>query len=76
MKLEGVIHCEGPDCIAHQHVGVPNMDAGRLPAGWLRVVEYGDTGPSDEGFCGWDCVLKRAALFGPPTIIRPEEPER
>ena len=45
------------------------MNTGRLPVGWVRVVEYGDTGPSDTGYCGWDCLLKRAALFEPPTII-------
>ena len=69
MKLEGVIHCEGPDCETHQHVGVPNMDAGRLPVGWLKVVEYGDTGPREFAYCGWDCLMKAAALVPPPEVI-------
>lgn len=69
MKLEGVIHCEGPDCEAHQDVGVPNMDAGRLPVGWLKVAEHGDTGPSYFAFHGWDCLMKFAAQIPPPEII-------
>ena len=73
MKLEGVIHCEGPDCEVQQRVGVPNMNAGRLPVGWLRVTEYGDAGPSDLGFHGWDCVLRYAGRFEPEQIIGADE---
>lgn len=69
MKLEGVIHCEGPDCEVHQHVGVPNMNAGRLPVGWQKVSEYGDTGPIDFAFHCWDCLMKFAAQIPPPEII-------
>lgn len=69
MKLEGVIHCEGPDCEAHQHVGVPNMGAGRLPVGWVRAVEYGDTGPTEFGYCGWECLMKAAAQFPAPEVF-------
>ena len=69
MKLEGVVHCEGPDCEVHQHVGVPSMMLGRLPAGWLQVVEYGDQEPDTFAFCTWDCLMKRAADVPPPIII-------
>lgn len=69
MKLEGVIHCEGPGCEHHSHVGIPSMQADRLPPGWIKVVEMGDQEPTTFGFCCWNCVLKFAAEFEPPTII-------
>ena len=69
MKLEGVIHCEGPDCEVHQHVGAPNMNARRLPAGWLRVIEYGDAGQHESAYHNWDCLMKRAAQIEPPEVI-------
>jgi hypothetical protein len=69
MKLEGVIHCEGPDCDHRQHVGCPSMAMGRLPAGWLQVFEYGDQEPVTLAFCGWDCLMKRAAEVPPPEVI-------
>lgn len=69
MKLEGVIHCEGPECQSHQHVGIPNMQAGRLPVGWVRASEYGDVGPAEFGFCGWNCLLKFAAKIEPPETV-------
>jgi len=69
VKLEGVIHCEGPDCEHHQHVGCASMALGRLPAGWLQVHEYGDQDPVTLAFCGWDCLMKRAAQVEPPTVI-------
>lgn len=69
MKLEGVIHCEGPDCERHSHVGSPNMSLGRLPVGWLKVIEHGDADPHTLAFCCWDCLMKRAAQVPPPEII-------
>ncbi len=69
MKLEGVIHCEGPECDVHQHVGIPTMKLGRLPAGWVQVVEMGDQEPVTFAFHNWNCVLKRAAQIEPPTVI-------
>lgn len=69
MRLEGVIHCDGPDCQHHQHVGVNTMAAKRLPAGWLTVVEHGDSTDHTEAFCNWDCLMKRAAKIEPPTVI-------
>lgn len=69
MKLEGVIYCEGPDCEVHQHVGVPNMNAGRLPVGWYRLTEYGDTGPHETAYHGLDCLMKYAAQFPPEEIV-------
>lgn len=69
MKLEGVIYCEGPGCEHHQHVGVASMALDRLPAGWIKVVEMGDQDPHTLAFCGWDCLLKRAAEMPPPILI-------
>ena len=69
MRLEGVIHCDGPDCECHQHVGVPSMAASRLPAGWIKVIEMGDQDPATFAFCGWDCVLRRAGRMDPEEVI-------
>ena len=70
MKLEGTIHCEGPDCEVHQHVGPDTMEAERLPVGWLRVTDYG-SGNKDEqvAVCGWDCLMKLSATVEPPVVI-------
>jgi len=67
MILEGHIYCEGPDCKTSQHVGADTMIHGRLPVGWLRVEDFGVD--EREAFCGWDCLMKRAARLPPPTII-------
>lgn len=69
MKLEGVIHCDGPECQHNSHVGVASMAMRRLPAGWLKVIEYGDQDPHLHGFCCWDCLMKRAAEVPPPEVI-------
>ncbi len=69
MKIEGMLWCEGPDCEAHERVGVPNMSVGRLPVGWVKVVEYGDTGPDETAYCGWNCVLKTAATIPTPEYF-------
>lgn len=70
MKLEGTIHCEGPGCEVHQHVGPDTMRAARLPVGWLRVTEYGSgNGDLDTAVCGWDCLMKFAASIEPPIVI-------
>jgi hypothetical protein len=67
--MEGVIYCEGPDCEVHQRIGVPNMNAGRLPVGWYRLTYYGDTGPDDSAYHGLDCLMKMAAQYPPEEII-------
>lgn len=69
MRLEGRIHCDGPECNSHQHVGVDSMDHGRLPAGWITVTEHGDFSDPASAFCGWDCLLKFAAKIEPPIEI-------
>jgi hypothetical protein len=74
VKLEGTIHCEGPECDVHQHVGPDTMEAERLPVGWLRVTEYGGSNDREYAFCGSDCVMKWAAGFEPPIVI-PAGPE-
>lgn len=74
MKLEGVIHCEGPECIVHQHVGPSTMEADRLPLGWVRVEEMnGEAKPYREAFCSWDCLMKRAAKLPPGQVIPIED---
>lgn len=70
MKLEGTIHCEGPDCETHQHVGCSTMAAGRLPgSGWLRVIEYVSSTDSEFAFCSSDCLMKWAAQSPPMEVI-------
>jgi hypothetical protein len=69
VKLEGVIHCEGPDCNHQEHVGVDSMAMGRLPRGWVKVIEMGDQDPATFAFCCWDCLMKRAAEIPPPEVI-------
>ncbi len=69
MKLEGVIHCEAAECDCWERVGVASMAALRLPPGWIKVSEYGDQDPVTLSFCGWDCVMKRAAQVEPPVVI-------
>jgi hypothetical protein len=67
--LEGTIHCEGPECQTHQHVGADTMEAGRLPgSGWLKVIEYGSS-DREFAYCGWNCLMKAAAKFPPPEQI-------
>jgi hypothetical protein len=69
MRLEGVIHCEGPDCNAHERVGVDSMANERLPKGWITVVEHGDFTDSRTAYCGWECLLKAASRVDPPVEI-------
>lgn len=69
MKLEGTIHCEGPGCDRHSHVGAANMDQGRLPIGFLRVTWYDDTGDEEFAFCGTDCAMRWMATFPPAEVI-------
>lgn len=70
MKLEGTIHCEGPDCESHAHVGADTMEAERLPIGFVKLIWYGGNGrDSLHGFCSMDCAMKFAAKFDPPEII-------
>ena len=74
MKLEGRIYCEGPDCETSAHLGCDTMEAGRLIPGFLRVVEYGSR-DREMAFCCWDCLMKYAARFEPPTIIPAGDPD-
>lgn len=69
MNLEGMIHCEGPDCNVHEHVGPDTMIFDRLPSGWLKVIEHGNNVDLEEAFCSWNCLMKRAASIEPPTEI-------
>ena len=48
MNLEGTIHCDGPDCEIHSHVGADTMRAGRLPVGFVKLIEYGSNGEQGD----------------------------
>jgi hypothetical protein len=70
MKLDGTVYCEGPDCETHQHVGGDTLEADRLPMGWVRAQEFGPNGRTvQEAFCGWDCLMKRAAQLPPEKVV-------
>jgi hypothetical protein len=69
VKLEGTIHCEGPECNTHAHVGSGTVEAGRLPIGFLRVIEYGGSSDPEFAFCSCDCLMKWAAQVPPPEVI-------
>jgi hypothetical protein len=64
--IERIFQCDGPDCTAHQRT------AARAPRYWLIVREvelYGEDGDHEFHFCGWECVLKKAATYDPPEVI-------
>lgn len=55
-------HCEGPGCETWQR-----MASNLKQHGWLDVTEV-ETEVVHH-FCGWDCAMKYAAQFEPPTVI-------
>jgi len=60
MSISRTFYCDGPDCERH----VQTTQA--LPPVFLTLSERdGD----DLHFCGWDCVLRRAATMEPETVI-------
>ena len=70
MRLEGTIHCEGPDCELHAHVGADTMEADRLPLGFVKVIEYCGNGFDHVmAFCSSDCALKKLAEQPPTETI-------
>lgn len=69
MKLEGTIHCEGPGCEIHAHVGADTMEAGRLPVGFVKLIEYQGSRDHEMAFCGADCAMKKLAELPPPEMI-------
>lgn len=73
MRLEGLIHCEAPDCEHCQHVSVTTMQADRLPAGWVLYREHADSGTVREwAFCHGSCALRWLAGSPgsePPDVI-------
>lgn len=70
MKMDATVYCEGPECEVHQHVGPDTFAANRLPPGWLRVQEFSNNGETNqEGFCSWDCMMKRAAKLPPDEVV-------
>lgn len=69
VKLEGTIHCEGPECERSAHLGVSTMDAGRLVPGFVKITVYGNSRDYTHAFCGNDCLMKWAAQFPPEEAI-------
>lgn len=74
MRLEGTIHCDGPDCERSAHVSTSAMEAGRLCIPFRRLIEYGDAGDHEWAFCGYDCLMKWAAQWPAEQIIYPGDP--
>lgn len=65
MTIERTFRCDGPDC----ERGVSDA-AHREPGGrFLTLTGWGKS----LHFCGWDCLLRRAAAFEPETIIPMED---
>lgn len=67
MRLEGTVHCDGPDCEHSAHVNVIAMEQQRLP-NFLRLIEYGDR-DHHLAFCSYDCVMKWCAQKPPTEVI-------
>lgn len=57
--IERVYHCDGPDCERHWSAYAHRQ---------LEMPVITNAGPTLH-FCGWDCVLKYAATYEPPTVI-------
>jgi len=64
MAIERVFHCDAEDCTTH----VGSLHAEPECPGWLLVTETGHK-PVKHHFCCWDCAMKYAAKFPPPTVI-------
>lgn len=69
MILEGHIFCEGPGCDRNARIDPPTMNAGRLPVGWIKAKEYGESEDYTSAFCGHDCLMKWAAKVPAPEGI-------
>lgn len=70
MLLEGMVHCEAPDCQAHSHVGPDTMEKGRLPISWVVVRFFDGNGAIVEhAFDSANCALKWLAQVPPPEEI-------
>jgi hypothetical protein len=73
--LEGIVYCEGPECHVHARVGADTMAAGRLPLGWMAVMEYG--GSTDSVFAALGLYwLMSWAVPGPPAGVVEDLPGR
>lgn len=65
MSTEPIYHCDGPDCTTHQ----TSTDLAPI-RGWIRIAANEGGGTAVMDFCGWDCVLRKAATV-PPTVVIP-----
>lgn len=71
MEADHTVHCSGPDCELHQHVGNDTWEDGRLPVGWVRVTRYWDNGEASEGaFHNYECLMQWCAGQEPPEVVR------
>ncbi len=64
MSIERVFYCDAEGCDTH----IGSLYAEPECPGWLIVTETGHE-PETLHFCGWDCAMKYAAKFPPPTVI-------
>ena len=60
MSIERIFHCDGPDCERHVQT------AATRPEAFITLTE--GRGQAMH-FCGWDCVLRRAAEKPPAEVI-------
>lgn len=64
MSREHVYRCEGPDCDTWIHT-----TASPPARGWLTVHEREGEQVTQLDFCGWTCLLRRAAQVDPEQVI-------
>jgi hypothetical protein len=65
VSIERVFHCDEKGCRTH----IPSMYTKPEEQGWLFVTETGQAPGRTLHFCCWDCLMKHAAQFPPPTRI-------
>lgn len=64
MSRETIYHCDGPDCATWIQT-----NAAPPTRGWLTVEEREGVNLVQLDFCGWSCLLRRAAGVEPEQVI-------
>jgi hypothetical protein len=64
VSIERVFYCDAEGC----NTNVSSLYTEPECPGWLLVTETGHK-PHVLHFCTWNCALKYAAKFPPPTVI-------
>jgi hypothetical protein len=66
VSTERIYYCDGPECERHVRT------ASRRPTSASGFVFVSDGGSITLHFCGWDCVLKYAAMKPPEEVVSVE----